>query len=311
MTSHASTQDGPVANFIIAGTEKAGTTSVFTYLSEHAEVCAATVKETDFFRREAGWDEPGVLREYQKFFSRCAADAPVIMEASPGYLGESTTVAPRIAQYLPDVRFLFILRNPVERFQSSYNFHVGRLNIPRSVTISEYLDKCFAFDSGRASAAELGMDEWFLKVLRFGRYADGLEDYYAAFPADNIQVMFFDELLDDTRSFMLKLSEFLGIEKTFWESYEFHRQNVTFASRFKAVHKLALGFNAIAEPVFRRQPALKRVLLKAYKAFNEDSDGPDSMGTEVRAALMDYYTPGNVALEKLIQSRLPDSWGAA
>lgn len=37
-----------LANFIIAGTEKAGTTSVFTYLSTHPSVCGSAVKETDF-----------------------------------------------------------------------------------------------------------------------------------------------------------------------------------------------------------------------------------------------------------------------
>jgi hypothetical protein len=37
------------ADFVIGGTEKAGTTSVFDYLSAHPQVCASSKKETDFF----------------------------------------------------------------------------------------------------------------------------------------------------------------------------------------------------------------------------------------------------------------------
>ncbi|RMF23048.1 MAG: sulfotransferase, partial [Cyanobacteria bacterium J083] len=39
-------------NFVIAGVQKAGTTSVYNYLSQHPEVYMSPVKETNFFERD-------------------------------------------------------------------------------------------------------------------------------------------------------------------------------------------------------------------------------------------------------------------
>ena len=36
-------------NVIIAGTQKAGTTSLFRYLADHPSVCPSSIKEVDFF----------------------------------------------------------------------------------------------------------------------------------------------------------------------------------------------------------------------------------------------------------------------
>ena len=47
---------GPVANTIIAGVNKAGTTSLFVSLSGHPEVAPAAVKETKYFLPPR-WDQ--------------------------------------------------------------------------------------------------------------------------------------------------------------------------------------------------------------------------------------------------------------
>src|SRR5580765_445608 len=84
------------ANFVIGGTEKAGTTSVFDYLSAHPQVCTSSRKETDFFRNGYTGNPEVDARRYGSFFERCDSRTPVIAEASPGYLGEAATVAPRM-----------------------------------------------------------------------------------------------------------------------------------------------------------------------------------------------------------------------
>src|SRR5690242_13037086 len=93
-----------LANFIIAGTEKAGTTSVFTYLSAHPSVCGSIVKETDFFRDSYTGDHPKDIAKYAHFFERCASNSPIVMEASPGYLGCGEQVAIRIHALIPHAK---------------------------------------------------------------------------------------------------------------------------------------------------------------------------------------------------------------
>lgn len=297
-------------HFIIAGTEKAGTTSVFAYLAEHPEVCASVRKETDFFR-SLNEDDSLSLNGYEQRFAHCAGAAPIRMEASPAYLGEARTVAPRMASMLPDAQLLFILRNPVERLHSSYHFHVGRLNIDESVSFRAYVDKCLAYDSGAASAAELGLDPWYLNVLPYGRYSDFLKVYLSSFPPANIRVMFFEYLRDNPQAFMRELSDFLGIDATCWDNFEFRRENVTFTAGNKILHRLALDINNRAEPYLRRMPRLKSGLLALYKRLNQAGEGYAPMADDLRRRLQAYYASSNGALSELLGRSVPSSWRAA
>ncbi len=295
--------------FIIAGTEKAGTTSLYVYLGEHPELCASARKETDFFRQ---MDADGSLSldGYEKRFAHCSDTGSIRMEASPAYLGEAPTVAPRMASVLPDAQLLFILRNPVERLHSSYHFHVGRLNIDESVSFRTYVDRCLAYDSGAASAAELGLDPWYLKVLRYGRYSEFLKVYFSSFPPANIRVMFFEDLRDDPQAFMRELSGFLGIDATFWDTFEFRRQNVTFSAGNKLLHRFALDVNNRAEPYLRRVPWLKTSLVALYKRLNQVGEGYSPMADDVWRKLQAYYAPSNDALSELLGRSIPSSWRA-
>lgn len=298
-----------VANFIIAGTEKAGTTSVFSYLSQHPEVSASRRKETNFFRSE------GTRDEYASHFP--TADArPVVMEASPAYLGEADQVVPRMHAMLPDVKLLFILREPVARFLSSYHFHRGKLNLPQELTLTEYFDACRAF--GAADAPErarlvqqLGIGEWYLKVLEFGCYAGYLRRYFETFPRERIRVAFYDELCADPRSFMEGVSDFLGIDRRYWSDADYRSVNVTFAGRSRGLHRIAVFVNDRLEPLLRPRPKLKSAVVSAYKRLNGAGDGYQAMAPADRQRLEDYYAPHNDELAALLGVPLPRDWGRA
>ena len=297
-----------IANFIIGGTEKAGTTSVFTYLSQHPEVNVSSAKETNFFRSDVRGLEENVRRQYAGFFSACDAEVPIVAEASTAYLGEAETVAPRMAALIPEVKLLFILREPVSRLYSSYNFHLSRLNIPTDMEFPEYVEQCIAFDKGELNGSRRVLDDWHLKVLSFGRYVDALGRYYSLFPKKNIKVMFFDQLKVDTAGFMAELSQFLGIDAGFWADYEFHRENVTFAPRNELVQKVALWFNTRGEAVLRRRPGLKRKLVAIYKSMNQQQAESSGIPEAAREQLAAYYRQPNAALSEMLGQNLPESW---
>lgn len=294
-------------HFIIGGTEKAGTTSVFTYLSEHPAVCASSRKETDFFRSEASEGEAcAALAQYRAYFDRFQPPQAVAMEASPGYLGLSAEVAPRIARLLPEARLLFILREPAERFASSFRFHQERFNVPADLSLDGYFAACRAYEAGDQPAVAL--DDWYLKVLNFGCYADRLAPFLAAFPREQILIKLFDELGQDPQGFMGDVSAFLGIDAGLWQDYEFHRQNVTFASRFGALHKMALRANDLLEPVLRRNPGIKRQLLAIYKSMNGAPLATDTAEQQTLAELGSYYSDSNRRLAELMGTELPAGW---
>lgn len=297
-----------VANFIIGGTEKAGTTSVFSYLSEHPEVASSRRKETDFFT-QAG----GTLDDYARFFPQ-EPPRRIVMEASPAYLGEAEQVAPRIWSMLPNVKLLFIVREPASRLLSSYNFHRARLNLPDDLTFSDYARLCLEYATAVIENADppdsplRNGNDWYLKVLLFGCYARFLKSYYELFPKQNILVTFYDELSDDPRQFMERLSGFLGLDPTWWGDADLEPKNVTFSGRSKLLHRAALLVNDGLEPVLRGAPRVKALVTRLYKRVNEAREGYDMMSESDRVLLSTFYAPHNLRLQNLLGKSLPPSW---
>jgi hypothetical protein len=296
-----------LANFIIGGTEKAGTTSVFDYLSAHPEVCTSSIKETDFFRHDYTGDLAADTRRYARFFEHCKPGSRVLLEASPGYLGEAATVAPRLRALVPAAKVLFILRDPVERLYSSYNFHRGKLDLPATMSFDDYLGHCVDYDRRIAEPNSSGLDPWYLKVLRFGCYAEFISVFRSQLPATQLKVMFFESLRDDARAFMNELSGYLGIDPGFWSGFVFQKSNVTFSGRNRSLHRLAMRINAISEPLMRRYPGLKRALVSTYKVVNQEREGYDPMSAPARQRLIEFYAPSVRALEDL-GTTLPSAW---
>lgn len=292
-----------LANFIIAGTEKAGTTSVFTYLSTHPSVRGSVVKETDFFRNTYTGDREQDIVNYARCFGSCDHRKPIVMEASPGYLGDGATVAKRIRALVPDTKLLFILRNPIDRMYSSFNFHKGKLSLRADLSFEEYIEQCIAYDSGQKTPAELGMDEWYLKVISYGRYADFLTYYYQQFPENQIKIMFFEDMNRDIVGFMDDLCQFLEISSDHLDGYDFKKINVTYESKIKWLHKLAVLFNEKAERFLRQRPELKQFMVDLYKKINQAREGYDELSDESRDRLKQYYGQSIGALQVLIDKK--------
>lgn len=106
-------------DFIVAGAQKAGSTSLFAYLAAHPDVDQPLVKEVNYFdlwaHRGHDW--------YGRHFPVARDDGRQTGEASPMYMVHPLAMA-RIARDLPDVKIVVILREPVSRLVSHYRHSV-------------------------------------------------------------------------------------------------------------------------------------------------------------------------------------------
>jgi hypothetical protein len=217
---------------------------------------------------------------------------------------------------IPDVRLLFILREPVARFQSSYHFHRGKLNLPPELAFGDYLEACLEYaaagtEQARARVSRAsGIDEWFLKVLPFGCYARYLRRYFDAFPQERIRVTFHDDLCADTHAFMVDVSRFLNIDLDFWTTADYQPMNVTFFGRSRHLHRLAVLVNDRLEPLLRPRPRLKAAVAGAYKRINGAGEGYEGMSQGDRELLESFYAPHNGELATLLRRPLPPGWRA-
>lgn len=113
------TCSGRLPEFMIIGAMKAGTTTLYEYLLRHREIFMCPNKEPMFFSREPVYARG--LEWYRSLFSG-ASDDQRCGEASTCYSRwpHYDDVPARIAQVVPDVKLIYLMRHPVERAYSHY-----------------------------------------------------------------------------------------------------------------------------------------------------------------------------------------------
>lgn len=112
-------------DFVIAGSRKCSTTWLHRCISEHPQIFVPSeAKELFFFDRH--WNRGPEW--YSRFFQGCPP-GKICGEATPGYFNHPDAPA-RINALIPDVKLIFIFRNPIERTVSLY-FHMRALGKTR------------------------------------------------------------------------------------------------------------------------------------------------------------------------------------
>lgn len=294
-------------HFIIGGTIKAATTSLFNYISAHPQVCGSRVKETYFFSQGYSGDSEEDYKRYASFFSP-TSEHRVLLEASPNYLAYKENVAPRIKKLFPDIKLLFILRNPVGRLYSHFNFAKGKLELPPEMSFEEFIDLCEQFNNGQITLAEAGIAETHLRALEIGNYGNYLGNFYDVFARENIKVLFFEELNNHPLEKLKEICEFIGVSPSFFDDYIRNKANVTYSARMKFFHIIALSLNRVLEPVLRKRPGLKHKLVMLYKFFNRDRQSFVPMLEATRNKLKGYYAPSNVKVKSIVDGQYLPPW---
>ena len=119
------TMVGRLPTFLIVGGMNCGTTALYRYLQAHPEVYMPSVKAPEFFVEEANWRRG--VDWYRRMFAGAPPDAVAIGEASNAYTKHPRYrgVPKRVASVLPDVRLIYVVRDPVARMRSHYQTKVA------------------------------------------------------------------------------------------------------------------------------------------------------------------------------------------
>jgi hypothetical protein len=280
----------PLPTVVIAGVGKAGTTSLFWYLSQHPDVCASDVKETRYFTAlsEGGGELPP-LEEYAAHFDRCAGERHRL-EASPQYFHGGTPVATAMRDTLPDTKVIVLLRDPVDRLWSTFRFMRTRLaDLPPDMTFESYVEACTAVRDRREPYTARNRLFW---TIQGGFYDEYLDPWLDTF-GDRFRIVFFEHMTADPPSTVRELSGWLGIDPEAAGSITYSVENKTVPVRSAALQRLALTVNR--EGLLGGHRRLKDPLRRAYYALNRKPE-PERMAPETRRALDELFAPGNEAL---------------
>ncbi|WP_017663476.1 tetratricopeptide repeat-containing sulfotransferase family protein [Baaleninema simplex] len=109
-------------DFIVLGAQKAGTSSLYYYMTKHPQILPTIKKEVEFW----SWKFNRGLDWYLAHFPPTPDDGSILTgEACPGYL-DFREAAERLREVFPDMKAIVLLRNPVDRAISHYHHWVRR-----------------------------------------------------------------------------------------------------------------------------------------------------------------------------------------
>jgi hypothetical protein len=190
---------GGLPNLLVIGAMKCGTTSLHRYLRLHPEIGMSAPKELNYFVDELQW---GLGEEWYRshFDPRLAVrgESSVHYTNHPRFAG----VPERMHSLVPEVRLVYMVRDPVSRMLSHYVHNRAggyeRLEVEEAFSRpSSYIDR--------------------------SRYFMQLERYLEHFSPEQVLIATQEELNADRRGTLRRVFEFLGVDPSF-DSEQFDRE---------------------------------------------------------------------------------------
>lgn len=212
--------DGQEVNFpdfIIIGSSKAGTTSLYSYLDSNEQVFMSKPKEPNFFaffRNQRSYDKNAVLNEKVHLLN-CGLDEylrifedgvrKVSGEASTCYIDFHENVIENIKYLYGDrvneLKLILLLRNPADKAFSHYQMFV-RWGVERR-SFGKILDDYFQFQD----ATQEGQADY----ISLGFYHNAVKAYKDVFGA-NLKIILFDDLQLNRINVVKQCFDFIGVE---------------------------------------------------------------------------------------------------
>ena len=293
---------------IIGGTTKAATTSLFFYLREHPDVCAASHKETRFFLdpdrhlpSKYSWERDG-LDKYDRYFSHCDRGKRLRVEATPDYLYSPGTPA-RIRHTLSNAKMLFIVREPVSRMISWYKFAGQRGLIAGDMTFDDFVLLQERSADGLSHVAQ------HLRPLEQGLYHGYLRRYFALFPPEGVLAIAYEDLASDPLACMQRICRFAGIDGEFYASFNFtvknRSQNMKSVRLYGLYTRTRRRLRSAVHTMPEVHQFLRRILHKVEPYFMKWNAAPQreiKMSEDTKSFLETYYADEPRELGKLVEN---------
>lgn len=206
----ASTPPEPLLRFVIGGVQKAGTSALARYLGAHPCLQLPRDKEAHVFDApdfDDGAPASQIDALYTPLFDS-VTDQTLHGDATPFYLFQSGVIA-RIARYNPAMRWIVLLRDPLERAVSQHHMERQRGNerwpLPMALLLERTRLRKNAGNLARGSALRRH------SYRARGDYAGQLDALFAHFPREQVLLLRSDELRATPSTVVARACEFLSV----------------------------------------------------------------------------------------------------
>lgn len=289
-------------NLIIAGAPKAATTSLFKWLQAHPSVVTSQAKETYYlidpgyplFNKNSNYQFGGI-EGYAKLFPDYQPEQ-VCLEATPDYMYQQTALNV-LSELSTQPTIIFILRDPVERVMSLLEFaknSIGSLN--KNISARDFIE--------RVKDGQFSDDLILNNALLHSEYHLWLEPWFRACGKSKIEVLFFDDLVNEPYEVMVKICRRIGLNSEFYKTFDFKPMN-------QSGHVRSAELLKLRQFIYKLLPTAGsyKIFRLLYRKINKISltRKPES-DLALIDELYEYFSEPNRKLALMLDRELPVGW---
>tara|TARA_B110000196_G_C21089062_1_gene636591 strand:+ start:372 stop:1208 length:837 start_codon:yes stop_codon:yes gene_type:complete len=198
-------------NFIIVGTVRSGTTSLYYNICEHPSINSAAYDEIGFFDSNyhlgMNWYRSMFATEKKMNSIKKETGYAITGEDTPFYFWKKEVVE-RIFKVLPDVKIIAIFRNPVDRAYSNYN--LGLRAKTEKLTFENSIDEEITFLDEHTFRESIDRRRSYLSK---GIYEKQIRLWLDVFPKEQIHILSTEDMQKNPQDTILKIFKFLNLSE--------------------------------------------------------------------------------------------------
>ncbi len=285
-------------DLMIIGAQKAGTTSLNSYLCEHPQILghASIQKEFAYFRDDSIF-EKGYDLEFNKAFDKkeIIGEARTVAKNVGIYNNEQSIK--RLFEHNKNCKLIFVVREPVSRTYSSYTMEV----------FNGWMDRKFE-DLKEVIINNQTNDSMYKFFIEPSLYANHIKLIYKYFPKNQVRVYSFNDFKSNPEKICTEIFDWLGVSSAYIPSIE-KTHNATKQPKSKFFAKLILSMR-------KKDNVLKKIVkaILPYSMFskmgsfivesNKSNKNVEKISDEMQQFLSNYFEPYNKEFNELTDSSI-------
>ena len=285
----------PHPHFCIAGAQKSATTWLAQCLSEHPDIYIPRQKELHFFcptsecrfstaKKGINW--------YNQIYQENAV-ARVTGDCTTDYMYFSSCHR-KLFEHNPDMKIIFLLRNPVDRAYSAYWMRKRR--DPKTNSFSEIINQ----ENG---------------YIQRGLYADQIQPFIDCFGSKNIHILIYEEFFENQEEHLAGVLKFLGLNHHFKPSTAHQKigstRNLKFGLNWLLYGLISKILNApiihILWKKIRKNRTLSKNLEWVIELISKETSSYPDIGETERLQLHKIFKSENKKLYQIIGRKI-EKW---